>query len=134
MTGKDYILSVNICYSINISYLSHLLFSIIMKIYTETPSQSTKKIFIDNRSVTERDPAEIKIIWDPYNLTSNHAAVVQISLWGYGETTKPDFEYINVIEVLTFIYIYTLLISFYLSLFYTSIVLRKELPTLVSSQ
>lgn len=77
------------------------------KIFTEAPSQATEKIFFTTRAVHERDPAEIKITWNQYNLTSNTAAVVQISLWGYRETTiKPELEYINTIEVLIIIYSY----------------------------
>ncbi|XP_058804487.1 protein mesh isoform X2 [Phymastichus coffea] len=67
--------------------------------FIEAPSQATEKIFFTTRAVHERDPAEIKITWNQYNLTSNTAAVVQISLWGYRETTiKPELEYINMIE------------------------------------
>jgi hypothetical protein len=67
---------------------------------TETPAAATEKIFFSTRAVHERNPSEIKITWNQYNLTSNLNAVVQISLWGYRETTiRPELEYINMIEV-----------------------------------
>ena len=51
-------------------------------------------------NVHEAYPAEIKITWDRYNLTSNLNAGVQIALWGYRETkTTPEFEYITTLEV-----------------------------------
>ncbi|XP_033329084.2 sushi domain containing 2 mesh isoform X1 [Megalopta genalis] len=68
------------------------------KYFIETPASATEKIFVSN-NVREREPAEIKITWDRYNLTSNLAAGVQISLWGYRETkTTPEFEYITALE------------------------------------
>lgn len=49
-----------------------------------------------------KDPAEIKITWNAYNLTTNIGAGIQISLWGYRETkTRPEFEYITALEVCT---------------------------------
>ncbi|XP_076249642.1 sushi domain containing 2 mesh [Calliopsis andreniformis] len=69
------------------------------KYFIETPATATEKIFVGS-SVHEREPAEIKITWDRYNLTSNLNAGVQISLWGYRERkTTPEFEYITVLEV-----------------------------------
>ncbi|XP_076664606.1 sushi domain containing 2 mesh isoform X2 [Andrena cerasifolii] len=68
------------------------------KYFIETPATATEKIFVGN-TVREREPAEIKITWDSYNLTSNLNAGVQISLWGYRETkTTPEFEYIASLE------------------------------------
>lgn len=50
---------------------------------------------MDN-SVHERSPAEIRIQWVKQNLTTNDNAPVQISLWGYRETTiHPEFVYID---------------------------------------
>ncbi|XP_076619313.1 sushi domain containing 2 mesh isoform X1 [Colletes latitarsis] len=68
------------------------------KYFIETPATATERIFVDN-SVHEREPAEIKITWNQYNLTSNLNAGIQISLWGYRETkTAPDFQYITTLE------------------------------------
>lgn len=67
---------------------------------TETPATATERIFFSTRAVHERDPREIKITWNAYNLTSNLNAEVQISVWGYRETTiRPEFEYIDILEV-----------------------------------
>ncbi|XP_011314141.1 protein mesh [Fopius arisanus] len=69
------------------------------KFFIETPSTATEKIYFQNRAVHERNPREIKITWDAYNLTSNLNAEVQLSLWGYRETTiRPEFEYIGLLE------------------------------------
>ena len=49
--------------------------------------------------VHERDPAEIKITWNRFNLTTNLNANVRISLWGYRESTiRPQLEYIDMLE------------------------------------
>ncbi|XP_046747769.1 protein mesh isoform X1 [Diprion similis] len=69
------------------------------KYFVETPATAQEKIFFSTRAVHERSPAEIEITWNQYNLTSNLNAVLQISLWGYRETTiRPEFEYIDVLE------------------------------------
>ncbi|XP_044012971.1 protein mesh isoform X2 [Aphidius gifuensis] len=66
------------------------------KYFIETPATATEKIFFSTRAVHERDPREIKITWDAYNLTSNLLAGIQISIWGYRETTiRPEFQYID---------------------------------------
>ncbi|XP_076767109.1 sushi domain containing 2 mesh isoform X1 [Xylocopa sonorina] len=68
------------------------------KYFIETPATAAERIFVSN-AVHEVSPAEIKITWDRYNLTSNLNAGVQISLWGYRETkTTPEFEYITILE------------------------------------
>ncbi|XP_076646307.1 sushi domain containing 2 mesh isoform X1 [Halictus rubicundus] len=68
------------------------------KYFIETPATAAEKIFVSN-TVHERQPHEIKITWDQYNLTSNENAGVQVSLWGYRETkTHPEFEYITTLE------------------------------------
>ena len=86
-------------------------------LYLETPATASEKIFVSN-NVHQAYPAEIKITWDRYNLTSNLNAGVQIALWGYRETkTTPEFEYITTLEVCsinnfcTIIYIYNFIIS-----------------------
>ncbi|XP_015127010.1 protein mesh [Diachasma alloeum] len=69
------------------------------KFFIETPATATERIYFQNRAVHERDPREIRITWDAYNLTSNLNAEVQLSLWGYRETTiRPEFEYIGLLE------------------------------------
>ncbi|XP_031838730.1 sushi domain containing 2 mesh isoform X2 [Nomia melanderi] len=68
------------------------------KYFIETPATAAEKIFVAS-TVHERQPAEIKITWDQFNLTSNTQAGVQIALWGYRETkTTPEFEYITLLE------------------------------------
>ncbi|XP_008548218.1 protein mesh isoform X3 [Microplitis demolitor] len=69
------------------------------KYFIETPATATEKIFFQNRAVHERNPREIKITWNAYNLTSNLNAEVQISIWGYRETSiRSEFEYIDILE------------------------------------
>ncbi|XP_012287244.1 protein mesh isoform X2 [Orussus abietinus] len=69
------------------------------KYFIETPATATEKIFFSTRAVHEREPTEIHITWNKYNLTSNLNAAVQISLWGYRETTiRPELEYIDILE------------------------------------
>ncbi|XP_011160726.2 protein mesh isoform X2 [Solenopsis invicta] len=70
------------------------------KYFVETPATATERIFfIDKEAVHQKDPAEIKITWNAYNLTTNIGAGIQISLWGYKETkTRPEFEFITVLE------------------------------------
>ncbi|KAF4523118.1 hypothetical protein B566_EDAN003133 [Ephemera danica] len=41
------------------------------KYFVETPSTATEKIFFANNAVHETKPAEIKITWNKYNLTTN---------------------------------------------------------------
>lgn len=67
----------------------------------ETPATATERIiFSSKEDVHKKDPSEIKFTWNAYNLTSNTAAGVQISIWGYRETkTTPEFEYITTLEV-----------------------------------
>lgn len=65
-------------------------------VISETPASATEKIFFMDNAVHERSPAEIRIQWVKQNLTTNDNAVVQISLWGYRETTiHPEFVYID---------------------------------------
>ncbi|XP_073993823.1 sushi domain containing 2 mesh isoform X2 [Rhodnius prolixus] len=67
--------------------------------FIESPATATERISFTNDAVHEPHPAEIKITWNKYNLTTNLAAPVQISLWGYRETTiSPQLLYIDLIE------------------------------------
>ncbi|XP_035724650.1 protein mesh-like isoform X2 [Vespa mandarinia] len=70
------------------------------KYFVETPATAAEKISFTTTAVHELDPAEIKITWNQYNLTSNLNAGVQISLWGYRETkTTPELKFITDLEV-----------------------------------
>ncbi|XP_017848445.1 protein mesh isoform X2 [Drosophila busckii] len=69
------------------------------KYFVETPAAATEKIFFATDDVHRRNPKEIRISWNAFNLTSNLNANVMISLWGYRETKiEPQLEYIDVIE------------------------------------
>nr|XP_016998391.1 protein mesh isoform X1 [Drosophila takahashii]XP_016998393.1 protein mesh isoform X1 [Drosophila takahashii] len=69
------------------------------KYFVETPAAATEKIFFATDDVHKKNPSEIRITWNQYNLTSNANANVMISLWGYRETKiEPQLEYIDVIE------------------------------------
>ncbi|XP_030564094.1 protein mesh isoform X2 [Drosophila novamexicana] len=69
------------------------------KYFVETPAAATEKIFFATDDVHKRNPSEIRITWNAFNLTSNLNANVMISLWGYRETKiEPQLEYIDVIE------------------------------------
>ncbi|XP_012265044.2 protein mesh isoform X2 [Athalia rosae] len=72
------------------------------KYFVETPATAQEKIFFSTKAVHEKDPGEIRITWNQFNLTSNLNAVLQISLWGYRETTiRPELEYIDLLEEAT---------------------------------
>jgi hypothetical protein len=67
--------------------------------FVETPATATDRIFFETNDVHERNPSEVKISWNRYNLTTNFNANVRISLWGYRESTiRPELEYIDIIE------------------------------------
>ncbi|BES91125.1 AMOP [Nesidiocoris tenuis] len=69
------------------------------KYFVETPATAEEKITFTDDSVHQKYPNEIKITWNRYNLTTNTAALVQISIWGYKEvTTRPQFMYIDTLE------------------------------------
>ncbi|KAL1114994.1 hypothetical protein AAG570_007817, partial [Ranatra chinensis] len=69
------------------------------KFFVETPATSTDRLHFATDAVHEKYPSEIKITWEKYNLTSNLASPIQISLWGYKETTiAPQFKYIDLLE------------------------------------
>ncbi|KAF7263100.1 hypothetical protein GWI33_003617 [Rhynchophorus ferrugineus] len=64
--------------------------------YVENPASAAQKIYFKDMRVHEKSPSEIKITWEKYNLTTNDNANIQISLWGYRETTiRPSFLYIT---------------------------------------
>lgn len=70
------------------------------KYFVETPATAEEKITFVDTSVHETYPKEIKINWNRFNLTTNLAASIQISLYGYKEvTTHPQFMYIDLLEV-----------------------------------
>ena len=69
------------------------------RFFVETPATATDRIFFETMDVHERNPAEIKISWNRFNLTTNLNANVRISLWGYRESTiRPQLEYIDMLE------------------------------------
>ncbi|XP_069696205.1 protein mesh isoform X2 [Periplaneta americana] len=69
------------------------------KFFIETPSTATERIYFQTDDVHERAPAEIKITWDKFNLTSSENTPIRISLWGYRETTiRPELLYIDMLE------------------------------------
>lgn len=66
--------------------------------FSETPATATDRIFFDTEDVYRRNPAEIGIKWNRYNLTTNFNAGIRISLYGYRERTiRPQLEYISMI-------------------------------------
>jgi hypothetical protein len=78
------------------------LFLIFNKLFLiETPATATDRIYFEGDDVHQRAPAEIKISWNKYNLTTSENAPIKISLWGYRETTiRPELLYIDMIEVI----------------------------------
>uniref|UniRef100_A0A182XLS7 Sushi domain-containing protein n=1 Tax=Anopheles quadriannulatus TaxID=34691 RepID=A0A182XLS7_ANOQN len=67
--------------------------------FVETPATATDRIFFETDDVHRRNPNEIRITWNRFNLTTNLNANVQISLWGYREATiRPELEFIDMIE------------------------------------
>ncbi|XP_060531406.1 protein mesh isoform X2 [Cylas formicarius] len=64
--------------------------------FVETPATAAQKIYFKDQRIHEKSPAEIKITWEKYNLTTNENANIRISLWGYRETTiHPSLLYIG---------------------------------------
>lgn len=57
------------------------------KYFVETPATATERIFFETQDVYQKQPRQIAISWNKFNLTTNLNANVQISLWGYRETT-----------------------------------------------
>ncbi|KAK6626128.1 hypothetical protein RUM43_006433 [Polyplax serrata] len=69
------------------------------KYFVETPATASEKIHFQSESVHEKNPNEITITWDNYNLTANAAASLTISIFGYKETTiRPQLMYIDILE------------------------------------
>ncbi|XP_075235234.1 sushi domain containing 2 mesh isoform X2 [Lycorma delicatula] len=69
------------------------------KYFVETPATAAQKIFFESKAIHERFPPEIAMTWDVYNLTNSSNAPIQISLWGYKETTiRPQLMYIDLLE------------------------------------
>jgi hypothetical protein len=85
-----------VCYSVSalFSYWRECLY------FVETPATAIDRIYFDGDNVHERAPAEIRITWNRWNLTTSESAPIKISLWGYRETTiRPELLYIDMIEV-----------------------------------
>jgi len=67
--------------------------------YVETPANSPHLVWFKDESYHQLEPANLEINWDPFNLTMNMEAKVEISLWGYRETTiEPELIYIASLE------------------------------------
>lgn len=67
--------------------------------FVETPATATDKIFFQTDAVFERNPAEIQISWNAFNLTTNLHATLNIQLFGYDERTiVPNMQMIDTIE------------------------------------
>ncbi|XP_050303220.1 protein mesh isoform X2 [Anthonomus grandis grandis] len=64
--------------------------------YVETPASAAQKIYFKDMKIHDKNPQEIKITWEKYNLTTNENANIRISLWGYRETSiRPTLLYIT---------------------------------------
>jgi len=67
--------------------------------FVETPATATERIFFDGENIHQRAPAEIRMTWNRFNLTTSENIPIRISLWGYRETTiRPELLYIDMIE------------------------------------
>jgi len=67
--------------------------------FVETPATAIDRIYFEGDSVHERAPAEIRMRWNKFNLTTSENTPIRISLWGYRETTiRPELLYIDMIE------------------------------------
>ncbi|XP_014276553.1 protein mesh isoform X1 [Halyomorpha halys] len=68
--------------------------------FIETPATAAEKISFADDSVHQKYPPEVRITWNQYNLTSNLAAPVQISIWGYREQSiRPQLLYIDSLDI-----------------------------------
>ncbi|XP_049825785.1 protein mesh isoform X3 [Aethina tumida] len=66
------------------------------KYYVENPATAAQKIFFKDKSIYDKAPREIPITWNPQNLTTNTAATLHMSIWGYRESKRrPEFLYIG---------------------------------------
>lgn len=93
-------------------------------LFTETPATATERISFDTKDIHEKYPAAIRMTWSKENLTTNAAATIRISIWGYRETTiKPQLEYIDLLEVSSFKFL-----RFYSPLSKNEIVIIKIRP------
>ena len=65
----------------------------------ETPANSPHLVWFKDESYHQLEPVNLEINWDPFNLTMNMEAKVEVSLWGYRETTiEPELVYIATLE------------------------------------
>ena len=68
-------------------------------LFSETPATSPHLVWFKDESYHQLEPGNLEINWDPFNLTMNMDAKVEISLWGYRETTiEPELIYIASLE------------------------------------
>ena len=66
---------------------------------TETPANSPHNVWFKDESYHQLEPTNLEVNWDPFNLTMNLDAKVDISLWGYREfSIEPELVYIASLE------------------------------------
>lgn len=60
-------------------------------------------MFFDTDAIHQTNPSSISMRWDWRNLTTNANSYVNITLWGYRETTiRPELVLIDVLQVQLF--------------------------------
>ncbi|KAG8266731.1 hypothetical protein J6590_065765 [Homalodisca vitripennis] len=69
------------------------------KFFVETPATATQYVFFDTDAIHQPYPDTISMRWDWKNLTLNANSYVNITLWGYRETTiRPELTMIDTLE------------------------------------
>lgn len=57
-------------------------------------------MFFDTDAIHQTNPSSISMRWDWRNLTANANSYVNITLWGYRETTiRPELVLIDILQV-----------------------------------
>lgn len=73
-----------------------------LKCVSETPATATQYVFFDTDAIHQTNPSSISMRWDWRNLTANANSYVNITLWGYRETTiRPELVLIDILQVHT---------------------------------
>ncbi|XP_054262064.1 protein mesh isoform X2 [Macrosteles quadrilineatus] len=68
--------------------------------FVETPATATQYVFFDTDNIHDPWPDSIPMRWDARNLTLNMNSNVNITLWGYRETTiRPELVLIDVLQM-----------------------------------
>ena len=69
-------------------------------LFVETPMTTPEGVWFDGTDHMLANPGPLILNWDKKNLTMQAGAKVEISIWGYRETTiTPEFVFIDIIEV-----------------------------------